>query len=133
MKKALLTFLIIANSIMFAQTTKKVFFIGNSYTAYNNLPQLISHMANSIGNELIYQSHVPGGSNFLQHASNSSVTQIINQGDWDYAVLDRKSQMPAFPNANATLLGAQQLSNQIKQANPCGNVMRSEEHTSELQ
>lgn len=123
MKTALLTFLIIANGIMFAQTTKKVFFIGNSYTAYNNLPQLISYMANSTGNELIYQSHVPGGSNLLQHASNSSVTQIINQGDWDYVVLQQQSQMPAFPNANATFLGAQQLTNQIKQANPCGNVM----------
>lgn len=106
-----------------AQTTKNVFFIGNSYTSVNNLPFLISQMATSVGNELTYESHVPGGSTFQQHANNPEVLQTINEGIWDYVVLQQQSQMPAFPNATSTLSYAQELATTIKEANPCGNAM----------
>lgn len=102
-----------------AQETKSVYFIGNSYTGSNNLPNLIQQVAASTGDQLEYQTHTPGGSNFQQHAGNTTVFNTINLGTWDYVVLQQQSQMPAFPNATATLTYAQQLCEQIKNANTC--------------
>lgn len=102
-----------------AQQIKNVYFIGNSYTSYNNLPQLISQMAQSTNDQLIYQEHSPGGSTFQQHLNNAQVVNTINQATWDYVVLQQQSQMPAFPNATATLNPAAQLCTLIKTANPC--------------
>ena len=107
----------------FAQTTKNVYFIGNSYTDNNNLPNLIDLVANSTNDDLVYQSHLPGGSTFQQHVVNPTVINSINQGNWDYVVLQQQSQMPSFPNANATLNAAAQLSEMIKNANPCGTPL----------
>ncbi len=42
-----------------AQETIKALFIGNSYTASNNLPQLVSQIALSCGDTLIYDSNTP--------------------------------------------------------------------------
>jgi hypothetical protein len=113
-------------STAFAQTTKKVFFVGNSYMGVNNLPNLIQNVANSTQDILTYQAHTPGGSTLQQHANNQTVINTINQGDWDYVVLQQQSQMPAFPInhvENNTYNYAAQLSDAIKSANTCGTVM----------
>lgn len=118
--------LFVGFSTVFAQTTKKVFFVGNSYMGVNNLPNLIQHVANSTQDVLNYQAHTPGGSTFQQHATNLTVLNTINQGDWDYVVLQQQSQMPAFPInhvENNTYNYAAQLSDVIKSANNCGTVM----------
>lgn len=119
-------FLFTSFSTVFAQTTKKVFFVGNSYMGVNNLPNLIQNVANSTQDILTYQAHTPGGSTLQQHANNQTVINTINQGDWDYVVLQQQSQMPAFPInhvENNTYNYAAQLSDAIKSANTCGTVM----------
>lgn len=123
MKKIVLSILLLSNLISFAQTTKNVYFIGNSYTGTNNLPFLIQQVAASTQDVLTYQEHTPGGSTLQQHATNPTVTNTINLGTWDYVVLQQQSQMPAFPNANATLTAATQLSVQIRNANPCATPL----------
>ena len=40
---------------------EKILFIGNSFTYMNSLPELISQIAISKGNSLIYVRHTPGG------------------------------------------------------------------------
>ena len=103
--------------LAFSQTTKKVYFIGNSYTAVNNLPQLIKQVANSTGDDLIYQEHTPGGSTLKQHSTNPAVIATINDGGWDYVVLQEQSQIPSFPLSyvQAELFPyATQLVNQVK-------------------
>lgn len=80
----------------FGQQTKKVLFIGNSYTASNNLPLLIDQMANSTGDDLIYDSNTPGGYTLKQHSSNATTLSKINQGNWDYVVLQDQSQYPSL-------------------------------------
>ena len=92
----ILVFLFIA-SAGFSQTTKKVLFIGNSYTYYNNLPDLVSSLAATDGNTLILDSHTPGGSSLSQHASNPTVLNKITSKDWDFVVLQDQSQKPSFP------------------------------------
>lgn len=106
-----------------AQTTKNVYFIGNSYTEYNNLPELVQKIALSTNDQLNYQKHTPGGSRFQQHAANPNVLNRIAEGTWDYVVLQEQSQLPSFPEqqvVNMVYPYAQQLVNAIKHANPCG-------------
>lgn len=123
MKRILLSLFILSTICTSAQTTKNVYFIGNSYTGTNNLPNLIQQVAASTQDVLTYQEYTPGGSTLQQHATNTTVTNTINLGTWDYVVLQQQSQMPAFPNANATLNAATQLSNQIRNANPCATPL----------
>ena len=77
--------------------SKKVLFIGNSYTNYNNLAQMTADFAASAGDELIFDTHTPGGATFMGHSTNVTATQKINSDNWDYVVLQGQSQEPAFP------------------------------------
>ena len=73
--------------ITFSQQTKEVLFVGNSYTFYNNLPQLVADIALSLGDTLIHDSSTPGGATFNAHSSNSQTLSKISQQQWDYVVL----------------------------------------------
>ncbi len=102
--------------------TRKVLFLGNSYTSTNNLPQLVSDMAASVGDNLIFDSHLPGGYLLTQHYTNTLSTSKVMAGGWDYVVLQEQSQTPALPNGNFNL-GAHQLSKLIKEYNPCAQPL----------
>ena len=54
-------FLLILATSASAQTTKRAFFIGNSYTYYNNMPEIVNSLANAGGDTLIHASSTPGG------------------------------------------------------------------------
>lgn len=123
MKKVSVVLFFMWSVFCISQITKSVYFVGNSYIATNNLPYLIQQVAASTGDELIYQAHTPGGSNFQQHANNSTVSNTIALGNWDYVVLQQQSQMPAFPNATATIMYAQQLSTLIRNSNACSTPL----------
>lgn len=90
-----LTFLI--PFVLFGQVEKTVLFIGNSYTYVNNLPDLVNQIAIDKGNQLIYETHSPGGATLSQHASNSNVQYLLGNTEWDYVVLQEQSQCPSFP------------------------------------
>src|SRR5690554_108604 len=81
-----------------SQITKKVLFIGNSYTSSNNLPSLISSMATADGNTLTTDAHMPGGAQLNAHAVNPIVLNKIVAEDWDFVVLQEQSQKPSFPD-----------------------------------
>ena len=85
--------------------TKKVLFIGNSYTGYNNLPQMVADAAASVGDTLIKDKHTPGGATFSGHASNSNAMNKIKSNNWDHVVLQEQSQLPSF--------GAAQVANDV--------------------
>ena len=90
---------LLACSTAFAQNSINVLFIGNSYTATNNLPQMISNIASAMGENMTYSSNTPGGCTFMQHCSNASMT-MIQQGSWDIVVLQEQSQLPSFPQCS---------------------------------
>lgn len=79
-----------------AQDSKKVLFIGNSYTAANDLPGLVNQIATSMGDMLIYDTHTPGGATLSNHASNATAESKINSTDWDYVTLQAQSQEPSW-------------------------------------
>ncbi len=84
-----------------AQTgqTRRAVFLGNSYTAVNNLPQLLKSLAQSAGDTLLYTANIPGGVTLNQHSTNPTSLSLIAAGNADYVVLQEQSQTPSFPDA----------------------------------
>jgi len=83
----------------FGQATKKALFLGNSYTAANNLPSILAAIAATEGHTLIFSSNTPGGYTLEGHSSNANSLGLMESDDWDFVVLQEQSQMPAFPEA----------------------------------
>jgi len=110
----------------YSQQTKRVAFLGNSYTAANDLPLMISKLAHSAGDELNYTSSTPGGYTFQSHSTNSGSTSLLQQTGLDYVVLQEQSQLPSFPNsqvATDVFPYAEDLCNMITQYNPCAKPL----------
>ncbi len=98
MKNLITLFLLFTVFVAFAQSqTKRVLFIGNSYTYVNDLPKMVSDMAAATGDTLIYDSSTPGGYTLKGHSTNTTTINKIKTGSWDYVVLQEQSQRPAFP------------------------------------
>jgi len=123
MKKIFITSLILGMGVLSnAQQTKNVLFIGNSYTAYNNLPNLVDLVAQSVGDDLVYTAHTPGGNTLMNHAQNNQLAQTITTEDWDYVTIQGQSQEPSFPTGQfttETLPYANQLVDAIKDNYAC--------------
>jgi hypothetical protein len=83
---------------LYSQDSSRVLFIGNSYTYYNNLPQLLTDMAASTGDFVQTASSTPGGYTFQLHSTNATTLQLIQQGNWDFVILQEQSQRPSFPD-----------------------------------
>lgn len=115
--------MILISSIAVSAQKYNVLFIGNSYTSVNDLPQLIQKIAASAGDTLTYYAHVPGGCTFNQHVSGAA--QYIQQGGWDWVVLQEQSQLPSFPPSqfmNECYPFAQELCEMIHQYNPNAKI-----------
>lgn len=95
MRKLLLLILILAPAFLTAQT-KSVLFLGNSYTAANNLPDLVYQLALSGGDTIQYDSNTPGGYTLQLHSQDVNSLTKINQQPWDYVVLQAQSQEPSL-------------------------------------
>lgn len=114
-------------NLLHAQT--RVLFIGNSYTAVNNLPQLTADCALSIGFAgfpMEIASSTPGGTTFQVHTTNATSQSLINQGNWDYVVLQEQSQLPSFPDAQVAaecFPFAATLNEQILAADSCAETI----------
>lgn len=109
-----------------AQLTKSALFLGNSYTAYNNLPAMTSSLATSVGDVLIYNSNTPGGYTFEGHSTNTTSINLMQQGTWDYVILQEQSQLPSFPESQVEsdcYPYAAILNDMIKSYNPCAETM----------
>jgi hypothetical protein len=106
----------------FSQVTKKVCFLGNSYIYSNDLPGLISNMANADGNTLIKDQNTIGGYTLEGHSTNTTSLSKISANTWDYVVLQEQSQLPSFPWTQVTadvFPYAEDLCNSIRNANAC--------------
>lgn len=74
----------------------KVLFIGNSYTYFNNLPDLLSQLAASAGKSSQVESEmiVRGGATLKMHWEDGGALKAIKQGGWDFIVLQEQSLLP---------------------------------------
>lgn len=74
----------------------KILFIGNSYTAANDLPGMLLALSKSANAqpELIVDSQIVGGATLKKHWDDGVALQKINATDWDFVVLQEQSQTP---------------------------------------
>lgn len=110
----------------YSQVKKRVLFIGNSYVATNNLPNMLASIALSTGDTIIHDGNTPGGQTFMGHFNNATSKSKIAQGNWDYVVLQEQSQYPSFPINqvnNSVFPYAKKLDSLIHDANPCAKSM----------
>lgn len=128
LKKLYLSFLLTLLGIgsLVAQDSKKVLFLGNSYTSVNNLPSMVKEMAVSTGDELVFDSNTPGGARLMDHASNTTSLNKIKAENWDYVVLQGQSQETAFPEGqlqNEVYPFAETLVDSIRSNNSCSQPL----------
>lgn len=72
----------------------RVLFIGNSFTARNNLPELIAQMAAARGKQLQHQLIQAGGASLRMHWNRGAAQQAIAQTRPAYVVLQEQSTLP---------------------------------------
>ena len=119
--KNILAYLLFLPFATFGQSYD-VLFLGNSYTSFNNLPQLVSDIANSMGDTVNFDSNTPGGATFNAHSTNATTLSKISQNEWDFVVLQAQSQEPSFSPgqvANDVYPYAQILIDSIAQNSSC--------------
>lgn len=126
MKHKLAMFSLFICSIIYGQSqTKRVLFLGNSYTFYNSLPQLVSNMTGASGRTLITDNNTVGGYTLNNHLSNATSLSKIQQGQWDYVVIQEQSQIPTidYYRYNFMYPSGIGLRDSIKKYNPCATII----------
>ena len=111
--------------------TTDVLFLGNSYTAVNDLPGLFEGLALAAGRPVHVASNAPGGCTLgspqadLEHVNNPTSLALINQGGWDFVVLQEQSVTPAiaYTTDHFMLPAASLLDAKIHTASPLATTL----------
>jgi hypothetical protein len=74
--------------------TRKVLFIGNSFTSRNDLPGLIARLTAARGHVLEHQLIFAGGAPLRAHWNAGKAAQAIRDGKFDFVVLQEQSTLP---------------------------------------
>src|SRR5262249_9786795 len=72
----------------------KVLFIGNSFTARNDLPGLIARLSAARGKSLQHRLIGAGGASLRTHWNAGEALQAIRDGQYDHVVLQEQSTLP---------------------------------------
>jgi hypothetical protein len=73
---------------------RKILFIGNSFTARHNLPGLIAQLAAARGKSIQHRLITAGGASLRTHWNAGEALRAIQQGQYDYVVLQEQSTLP---------------------------------------
>ncbi len=106
--------------------TRDVLFLGNSYVYTNDLPGTLRQLALSLGDTVNTAQSTPGGYTFQGHTTLAASQQLIDQGGWDFVVLQEQSQIPSFPISQVQtdcFPYAAQLVDSIKVHSPCAEAV----------
>lgn len=91
---AVMSIAAIINLYAGGQEPIRVLFVGNSFTFFYNLPQVVSAMAETQGIDIITRQSTIGGSNLEQHwkgERGAKTVDLIKNGNWDYVVFNNHS------------------------------------------
>ncbi len=98
MKRAFLLLAIVLLSACFSgEPDARVLFIGNSYTYYNDMPEMVSQLAGSVGVDIEVDAVVEGGAWLRDHRQDGVASGKIGSGEFDYAVIQEQSAVPSDP------------------------------------
>lgn len=73
---------------------RRILFIGNSFTARNDLPGLIAQLATARGQTIEHRLISAGGASLRMHWNAGEALQAINGGRYDDVVLQEQSTLP---------------------------------------
>ncbi len=79
------------------QDSLRLLFIGNSYTYYNDLPQMVYEIAKTQKKKLAVRSITKGGERLHGHLKNDKLRKALTEEHWDFVVLQEQSSDPARP------------------------------------
>lgn len=100
MKKHICLFLVIlvftVSFTMGQKDSLRVLFIGNSYTFFNDLPGLISSLAEKNGKHIYFDEFTEGGQDLLTASNQKNVREAIKMNRYDYVILQEQSTTPLF-------------------------------------
>lgn len=89
-----LSFLTTAQEIRPASRSTRVLFVGNSYTYFNNLPEIFSKLAEAGGQGRVETMMVaPGGWRLKDHWEKGEALKALHESRWDYVVLQEQSTL----------------------------------------
>jgi hypothetical protein len=76
------------------QRAVRILFIGNSYTYFNNLPQIVTELAR-YGHQPAVETKMeaPGGFRLKDHWEKGEALKALHDGKWDYVVLQDQSTL----------------------------------------
>jgi hypothetical protein len=79
----------------------RVLFIGNSYTFFNNLPQILTVLAESANQAVETEMIAAAGATLKKHWEDGKALEALKRGHWDYVVLQEQSTLglPSQPGA----------------------------------
>lgn len=78
----------------------KILFIGNSFTYFNDMPDMVRDIAKT--QKLAYSCTriVKGGERLSGHLKNPKLQKALAKGGWDYVIIQEQSSDPAGPTAD---------------------------------
>ncbi len=118
MRLALFVLLLAALPARAQQTD--VLFVGNSYTATNDLPNMFRQIALSLGEPVNTTMQAPGGYTFANHLFDPATQNTIASQQWDYVVLQEQSLRGALPtNETFSNIDATALNYDIQESSEC--------------
>ncbi|NDB35321.1 MAG: hypothetical protein EB023_08240 [Flavobacteriia bacterium] len=103
----------------------RILFVGNSYTHYNNMPQIVQKMADSKGSKVEVHMSAESNHTFKMHSKREALFKTIRKHKWDYVVLQGFSRELAFGNDyidTAVVPYFSLILDSIYKNNPCTNV-----------
>lgn len=76
--------------------TLKVLFIGNSYTYFNDLPQMVRDLFEEAGYPVLVDSITKGGAWLQNHYQDPATLESIQKKGWTHVVLQEQSTLPVI-------------------------------------
>lgn len=73
-----------------------ILWIGNSYTYFNDLPQIFKEIAATQGVDVSNTRVLKGGEKLSGHLQNPILHEEMAKGDWDYVIIQEFSSTPAL-------------------------------------
>jgi hypothetical protein len=83
---------------------QKILFLGNSFTHYNAMPNLIQQLAAAAQQEVLAEAVAPGGWKLQQHASDATSLDALIRQKWNYVALQEQSTIPAIRGAREYMM-----------------------------
>lgn len=98
LKFTLLMGLLLLSLSGMAQSSKvmKVLWIGNSFSFYNEMPTMVQDIASTQNVKLKITRFLKGGERFSGHLTNEKLIEALQDGGWDYVILQGYSSTPAY-------------------------------------